>query len=109
MEALPFDYDSDHNPLVISNNLGSQQPDNPVPKWNVKSADWKLFAIAIETSIATCEITGNIDESLVNFDRVVLPGAESAIEKSSFNPKHNPVLWWNNECKQAIRTKPQKI
>ena len=90
---------SDHFPIQVSE-LGSslQRPE----RWKLHKANWDLFRIHCEQTIypSAFEDCENPAELLTS---LLYSAAEKSIPGTSTNPKHPNKLWFNDDCREAIK------
>merc|ERR1711867_149739 len=48
-------------------------------------------------------------EGMTYFEETIINAAEQTIPKTSTNPRHIPVPWWNDECKRDIKAREKAL
>ena len=109
-EVIPDPMTSDHLPIQITVQLSPTifQTINS-PKFNFEKANWEKY----QQILTSCQIDfndfhDNIDALNDKITDFILNAAKQSIP--IYSPKHkkgNP--WWNNDCKNAIKTKRKAI
>ncbi|GBN35009.1 hypothetical protein AVEN_183827-1 [Araneus ventricosus] len=99
-------HDSDHFPLVLTDNrIG--RPISFLPRRYVfDAADWVKFALLAK--IASDVVNNNsIDEAISQLIKIIIDAANVSIPFSKSSNRRQNKPWWNNECQQA-QEKPGK-
>ena len=75
-------------------------------RWSLKKADWKVYRQASRFRIHDGIISDDFDATFQTFMEELHETARSAIPerkvKSSKLRRHKPLLFWNEDCSQAI-------
>ena len=93
---------SDHFPVWLQHKhdpgLGSRPS-----MWNFRKADWSEFQSSLEAAILVRADTSAM--SAEDFTSAVLDSANGCIPRTSGRPKHTPIPWWTDACKDALRAR----
>ena len=97
---------SDHFPVLVR----SSQKDNrdAVPTWKLDRADWHAFSDACSREL-TIENTDTGDDSIESFSEKLLAIAADSIPKSKPGKRTVNTLWFNNDCKAAVRSRRKAL
>ncbi|XP_076392697.1 uncharacterized protein LOC143265297 [Megachile rotundata] len=100
--------DSDHFPISIQVKTlpSTHNVYTPSPKWNFKKANWELYKDRISVLIKQSNILDNmndINSTIEILSNIIIEAANEAIGTSLPPKKRNPVPWWNDRCKEALR------
>lgn len=102
-------FGSDHFPILLE--ITSHLSCNlPIIKWNLKDANWSDFRTAINGKISTllppCDFhTSSINKIIDDFSALILKSAEKSVTKTLISSHRKSVLWWNEYCKLAVKSK----
>lgn len=101
-------YFSGHFPIKIScpnaNLPSSNQLSSPSQKiWNYERANWDLFRERIDLDFDN-ELL-DVDTTLQLMNTNILSAAEAAIPEKKIPSNRLPVPWWDEEIKDAIKTR----
>ena len=97
---------SDHYPIFIRSTI--PLPEENVPKWRLHKADWTKFKDLCEEEIRP-ELFVDVEDSIELFTNILYSIAERTIPKSSTKPKKTSRPWFNDECKEAIKTRKNAL
>lgn len=105
-------YGSDHLPILIEHSQLSKPKSLCYRRgWNLKNADWVQYSSRIESLLRTQQQQqqqhDTVTEMVNHFQSIILLSAMENIGKTSPPKHHNPVPWWNSECKDAIKLSKQ--
>ena len=101
-KVLASRYSSDHYPIRVSWKtapivLSAQ------PRYKTDSANWAQFRCL--TEIAGDIDVGTTDDLLQSIKDVIISAADASIPMSSGRITRPPVPWWNNQCREAKRSR----
>ena len=99
---------SDHFPVLLETILPSRSTAERIPKWILEKADWEGFTASSRTR-RPADSFNNAEEMVSYFEKTVIDAAEKYVPKSSTKPRHVPVPWWNNDCKEAIEVREKAL
>lgn len=94
-------YDSNHYPIVISDNASGTV--DSVKRWKLAQADWVGFSAHAGTQTGPLELSDNIDEATSQIINCITTAAKKYIGKYEISPTRKIVPWWNEACKNAVR------
>jgi hypothetical protein len=86
---------SDHFPIILES-LHSTVGERPT---RYDKADWSLYEQMCRTKLQT-EMIRNATDPILQFNETVI-----SIPKTSTKPKHPGKLWFNDDCKDAIKNR----
>ncbi|XP_026679016.1 uncharacterized protein LOC113467177 [Diaphorina citri] len=103
---------SDHFPILLTH-------DHPIPNvsanpstpsiWNYAKADWLKFKSKIDFSFIdtylNTNVQPNIDELLSAINTNIIDAAKESIPVKKIPANKLPVPWWDDEVKQAIKSR----
>lgn len=92
---------SDHFPVWLSFDSDANPRDRP-RRWNMRNVVWSEFTADAESSFPTQD---GQQHSVDTFTETLLDVAGRHIPMTSGSPRHVPVPWFNNECRDAIRAR----
>lgn len=92
---------SDHFPILI--HFINQAPIIRKHHWNLKRADWANFTEM--TKNISYQKTIPVSQNLQNFMELTFSAAKKCIPYNSRIGPRTHAIWWNEECKEAKRTK----
>ena len=97
---------SDHFPVLVK----SSQKDNrdAVPTWKLDGADWHAFSDVFSRE-QTIENTDVGDDSIESFSEKLLAITADSICKSESGKRTVNTLWFNNNCKAAVRSRRKAL
>lgn len=100
---LPLDslYDSDHFPILITDN--KPEPADNLTKWKISSANWDLFREDINTRISDTVFSNDINNAIKQLNNIIISSADRNVGKLIINSTKKIVPWWNDTCKTAVR------
>ena len=93
---------SDHFPILIEDITPSNNNQNQ--NWKLSKADWNLFNKLCNETIKEDTLI-NIDDPISKFSNTLLEISEKCIPKTSTNPKKIKKPWFNDDCKEAIKSR----
>ncbi|GBO17314.1 hypothetical protein AVEN_159168-1, partial [Araneus ventricosus] len=95
-------YNSDHFPLILTDNRNNPINSFRPPKYVLNAADWQKF-----TSLANINSdivkSSTIEEALNYIINIIIEAADNSIPKTSGNRRRQNKPWWNDDCKQAYK------
>ncbi|GBN59803.1 putative RNA-directed DNA polymerase from transposon X-element [Araneus ventricosus] len=95
-------YNSDHFPLILTDNRNNPISSFRPPKYVLNAADWQKF-----TSLANINLdivkSSTIEEALNYIINIIIEAADNSIPKTSGNRRRQNKPWWNDDCKQAYK------
>ena len=94
--------DSDHFPIIITQNTVNPQISQSTRKWILSKADWPMFT-SLTADIHLIPPTDSIDHDITQFTQFITQAAEITIPKTHPSPKNRPVPWWSPEIKTALK------
>ncbi|GBN88931.1 RNA-directed DNA polymerase from mobile element jockey [Araneus ventricosus] len=93
-------HNSDHFPLIISDNRRQNLSIHSASRYNFKLGNWCKFS-----SLANInkDIVSNssIDAAVKNVTEVLIAAADRSIPKNSNTFKKQRKVWWNADCREA--------
>lgn len=104
-DVLPHPYDSDHSPIIITNEPKINP--NPTVRWKLKNANWAQFKNSVENNLSDFEPNADVNQVIDSFTQILTQSANKYIGTAKQNSKHSPVPWWNSECEEAIKLSKQ--
>ena len=101
-KVLASRYSSDHYPIRVSWKtapivLSAQ------PRYKTDSANWAQFRCL--TEIAGDVDVGTTDDLLQSIKDVLISAADASIPMSSGRITRPPVIWWNDQCREAKKSR----
>lgn len=102
-ETFDYLYGSDHFPVKVEYGNKRDLEHHSQPKWNLKEANWSLFAHHLEENFDADLQLENINNMVEYLERKILGAAEHSIKKITTFSGKKSVPWWNQQCKEAIR------
>jgi len=106
--VLNTSLESDHKvTLTRVDQVADFEKDAGMHRWSLKKADCKVFRQSSRIRIHDGIISGDIDGTFQNYMKELHETASSAIPGRKVNYKiknriHKPLLFWNENCAQAI-------
>lgn len=96
-------HSSDHFPVWIHLPNGTVPEPGP-SRWVLRKADWPLYSQLVEF-----EPQNDIEAMVDHITSVIHCAAAASIPQSSGQPRRQPVPWWNNDCRSAIRDRRKAL
>lgn len=93
---------SDHYPVIIKNS--KPEPYQSVPQWKLKKADWSSFQVLCEQHLNESSFTG-LSDRMTHFTQQLIGTAQKTIPKTKPNSTRVNKPWFDDTCKEAIRTR----
>jgi len=97
---------SDHFPLVIRPSVAL--PPERIPAWLFHKADWDQFRQLCLAEIVDADYS-SVEDPMELFTTIVDNVAFRTIPKGSPHPKHSPKPWFDEECKQYIKSRSRAL
>ncbi|XP_055944481.1 uncharacterized protein LOC129975443 [Argiope bruennichi] len=95
-------YNSDHFPLIASDNRCNPNNHSHPSKYILNAANWQKFTILANIQPDIIQ-SSTIDDALDYIVDVIIEAANNSIPKSSGKRKKQNKPWWDDECKQAYK------
>ena len=107
----PDPCDSDHFPILISNNYQTSTIPSSTPKWKIDKANWPLFSELTNTSNYPSPSLPNLDipTKIDSFTQFIIHSAEKSIPQTSSTPHKRFVPWWSDDIKSAIKNRQKAL
>ena len=96
---------SDHYPLILKS-LQEPLPDK-VPTWQLQRADWKEFQRLCLAELVPLDFS--VEDPIDLFTSTLISIALRTIPKSSSKLVRPPKPWFDDECRQSIRTRNRAL
>ncbi|GBM36072.1 hypothetical protein AVEN_221236-1 [Araneus ventricosus] len=95
-------YNSDHFPLIVTDNR--QNPNNSYrpPKYILNAANWQKFTGLANINSETIK-SATIDEALSYIVNAIIEAAGCSIPKTSGKRRKQSKPWWNADCQHAYK------
>ncbi|GBO33637.1 RNA-directed DNA polymerase from mobile element jockey [Araneus ventricosus] len=95
-------YNSDHFPLIVTDNRHNPNNSYRPPKYILNAANWGKFT---SLSNINSEIikSATIDEALSYIVNTIIEAADSSIPKTSGKRRKQSKPWWNADCQHAYK------
>ncbi|KAL4088962.1 hypothetical protein QTP88_024040 [Uroleucon formosanum] len=103
---------SDHFPIILQILSRSDNSKNETPeRWNLKDPNWTLFTELLELEIDNIKNIDslNIDSIIKSFTDAITKSAKFSIGKNKSKAKQPKVPWWNDDIKNAIKSKNKAL
>ena len=97
---------SDHLPVFTE--FIHSDPEQRVPRWKIHRADWNAFQTICRGEILP-EDFADVEDPMGLFTTLVRDAAERSIPRSSTVPKKPNKVWFNEDCKTAIRNRQDAL
>ena len=94
--------DSDHFPIIISQNTLQPKVHQSTPKWILSKADWPLFT-NLTSNTDLIPPSDSIEQDITQLTDFIIQAAERSIPKTTPSTKNHPVPWWSPEIKTALK------
>ncbi|GFT33193.1 probable RNA-directed DNA polymerase from transposon X-element [Trichonephila clavipes] len=94
-------YNSDHFPVVLSNDYDAGGKTFP-PRYSYSRAEWALFSQLAVISDAMVK-TESVDTAVQDVTNVLIDAADLSIPKSSSHSFQRYKPWWNADCQTAYK------
>ncbi|KAG5865312.1 hypothetical protein JTB14_028957 [Gonioctena quinquepunctata] len=94
-------YDSNHFPILISDNESKQV--NIKGKWKIAKANWELYSQTLKENTENINYSNDVDEAVGQLTNSIISAATNCIGKYSVNPTKRTVPWWNDSCNIAVK------
>ncbi|GBN43114.1 hypothetical protein AVEN_100032-1 [Araneus ventricosus] len=95
-------YNSDHFPLIITDNRRNPTNSYRPPKYILNAANWQKFTSLANINSDTIK-SSSIEQALSYIVNTIIEAADSSIPKTSGKRKNQNKPWWNAECQQAYK------
>ncbi|GBN98558.1 RNA-directed DNA polymerase from mobile element jockey [Araneus ventricosus] len=95
-------YNSDHFPLIITDNRHYPTNSYRPPKYVLNAANWQKFTSLANINSDTIK-SSSIEQALSYIVNTIIEAADSSIPKTSGKRKRQNKPWWNAECQQAYK------
>ncbi|GBO10302.1 putative RNA-directed DNA polymerase from transposon BS [Araneus ventricosus] len=95
-------YNSDHFPLIITDNRRNPANSYRPPKYILNAANWQKFTSLANINSDTIK-SSSIEQALSYIVNTIIEAADSSIPKTSGKRKKQNKPWWNAECQQAYK------
>ena len=92
---------SDNFPIILES-LKSTVGERPT-RYKFDKADWPLYEQMCRKKLQTEIIRNATPDPILKLNETVISIADETIPKTSTNPKHPGKLWFNDDCKDAIK------
>jgi len=97
---------SDHYPILSTTDTPS--PYFSKPTWKLHKADWAAFSHRAALELCT-DIICSAEDPVQQFTDVVINTANNSIPKTKPNTKKHNIIWCNEDCKAAIKTRNNSL
>ncbi|GBN64791.1 putative RNA-directed DNA polymerase from transposon X-element, partial [Araneus ventricosus] len=95
-------YNSDHFPLIITDNRHNPTNSYRPPKYVLNAANWKKFTSLANINSETIK-SSSIEQALSYIVKTIIEAADSSIPKTSGKRRKQNKPWWNADCQQAYK------
>ncbi|GBN35916.1 hypothetical protein AVEN_131896-1 [Araneus ventricosus] len=95
-------YNSDHIPLIITDNRHNPTNSYRPPKYVLNAANWQKFTSLANINSETIK-SSSIEQALSYIVNTIIEAADSSIPKTSLKRRKQNKPWWNAECQQAYK------
>ncbi|GBM29936.1 RNA-directed DNA polymerase from mobile element jockey, partial [Araneus ventricosus] len=95
-------YNSDHFPLIITDNRHNPTNSYRPPKYVLNAANWQKFTSLANINSETIK-SSSIEQALSYIVNTIIEAADSSIPKTSGKRRKQNKPWWNAECQQAYK------
>ncbi|GBN69622.1 putative RNA-directed DNA polymerase from transposon X-element, partial [Araneus ventricosus] len=95
-------YNSDHFPLIVTDNRHNPNNSYRPPKYVLNAANWQKFTGLANINSETIK-SATIDEALSYIVNTIIEAADSSIPKTSGKRRKQSKPWWNADCQHAYK------
>ena len=97
---------SDHFPLLIQSDQSS--PSFTKSSWKLSKADWNTYSQKADSELGQGYILDS-DDPVAHFTTILSSIAQATIPKSKNKLAKHETIWFNEECKAAIRNRRKAL
>ena len=97
---------SDHFPIVLKTNIPTSN--STARRWKLNKADWTTFRELCDQNLREDEFELATNPTEL-FTSKLMNIATKTIPTSSTNPRHTSKPWFNDACKEAIKTRKKAL
>ncbi|GBL90828.1 putative RNA-directed DNA polymerase from transposon X-element [Araneus ventricosus] len=95
-------HNSDHFPLIITDNRHNSANHYCSPKYVYNAADWQKFSSLADITSAIID-NRTVDEALENIISIIKTAADASIPLAKGTRRRQYKPWWNDLCQQAYK------
>ncbi|GBN25040.1 putative RNA-directed DNA polymerase from transposon X-element, partial [Araneus ventricosus] len=95
-------HNSDHFPLIITDNRHNSANHYYSPKYVYNAADWQKFSSLADITSAIID-NRTVDEALENIISIIKTAADASIPLAKGTRRRQYKPWWNDLCQQAYK------
>ncbi|GBL91753.1 putative RNA-directed DNA polymerase from transposon X-element [Araneus ventricosus] len=95
-------YNSDHFPLIVTDNRHNPSNSYRPPKYILNAANWERFTSLSNINSETIK-SSSIEQALSYIVNTIIETADNSIPKTLGKRRKQSKPWWNADCQQAYK------
>ncbi|GBO08910.1 putative RNA-directed DNA polymerase from transposon X-element, partial [Araneus ventricosus] len=95
-------YNSDHFPLIVTDNRHNPANSYRPPKYILNAANWEKFTSLSNINSDTIK-SSSIEQALSYIVNTIIEAADNSIPKTLGKRRKQSKPWWNADCRQAYK------